>query len=239
MKLYAFVRRQEGDRLIHVWEAERLRQKDGEKERYYSTELDASRRQEMVLVHREGLMFFRYKKLPEDGSADSAGQTLTHLKMKEFLCQMSHVKLMLPEGMLELWVEKWKPEYRMEMEEGRVVVADLLAVVCAAQPADRVRRWPQKVLLEITVTHPTERDKVLALEEQGYPVIEIPVDTAWRIPEGLTTSEETVLAAEEKLRERLNTCIPARILTEPGRPLIKKSGLWQKWMRFLEEIITN
>ena len=241
MKLYAFVRRAEGDRLIHVWDAERARQEhpDAERERYYSTELDALQRREMVLVHRDGLMFFRYKQLPEEGVPLSQGQTLTHLKVKEYLSRMGHIKLLLPEGMLELWVDHWQPEYRIDLEQEGVVIADMAGHIRAGNPPKRIARWPASALFEVTVTHATETQKVLELEALGWPVIELPIEPALRIPEGLSVSEETVLAAEAALEQRLKNGIPARILTEPGRSALRRESFVQRFRRIIDEIITN
>jgi len=240
MKLYAFVRRDDGDHLIHVWDAERTRQEkpDDEHERYYSTELDASQRSEMVLVHRDGLMFFRYKQLPPEGAA-STGQSLTHLKVKEFLCRMGHIRLLLPEGMLELWINKWQPEHRIELEDGSVVIADMAGHLAAGYPPQRIKRWPEDILFEVTVTHPTEPEKLEALERLEWTVIELPIVNSLRIPEGLGVSQERILAGEAALEEQLRKGIPARILTEPGGRNKSGDGLLKRFMRIIDEIITN
>lgn len=109
MKLYAYAR-EEGDyRLIDVWEAARIRDREPElfsKLRYYSTELNLDKRRELVLVRREGRLFFRYKEQPEEPVSATA-QTLTHLKAKEILSRMRRLRFLLPGGELTLWVQGW------------------------------------------------------------------------------------------------------------------------------------
>ncbi len=241
MKLYAYAREEGGDRLIHVWEAERMRQAYPDKARmfrYYSTELDASQRREVVLVRRENRLFFRYKELP-DPPPNTSAQTLTHLKAKEIISRMKQLRFVLPDREFLLWIENWETEKRIELPGGEVAIADLSGRVLASQPPEAVALWQGRLLIEITVTHPSTPERLNALAAQGWPVLEVPIGPRLRIPEGLNVSEQQIQQAESVMEHCFRQGIRARLVAEPGTALKKEEGIWRSVLRFLDDIITN
>ncbi len=241
MKLYAYAREEGEDRLIDVWEAARIRGRDPERSRrlrYYSTELDADKRREVVLVRREGRLFFRYKEQPEQPVSASA-QTLTHLKAKEILSRMRRLRFLLPGGELTLWVQGWEPEKRIRLPEGELAIADLCCEVVASQPPEAAARWQGRLLVEITVTHPSAPERLAALESQGWPVIEVRIGPRLRIPEGLGVSEQEVRQAEAVMESCFRRGIRGRLVADPGKAPPGKPGLWSALVRFIDEMITN
>ena len=241
MKLYAYAREAEGDRLIHVWEAERLRREHPESARllrYYSTELDHSQRREVVLVCREGRLFFRYKELPDPPPSASA-QTLTHLKAKEILSRMTRVRCLLPEGELTIWAGEWQAEKRIPLPGGELAIADLSCEVLASQPPETAAQWQGKLLVEVVVTHPSTPERLAALQNLGWPVIEITIGPRWHIPEGPGVSEKQVRLAEEAMERGFRQGIRARIAADPRQATPSGQGLWSRMRRFIDEIIIN
>ena len=237
MKQYAYCRDPAGDRLIHVWEAERLRTEMPERYRslrFFSTEADPAKRHEMVLVHREETMFFRYKEMPAKGTASEA-ESLTHILAKQTLCSRELLKLALPEGELLLWVKDWQTEVRLLPDGKNTVVADLMASLYAARPKKRVARWDPEVLVEITVTHDTTPQKIALLRAAGKTVLEVVIDDGLRVPESLSSTEEEVMRAEARLKEALCGSVPARILTEPETPAQKLARRMKRaWNQLIE-----
>lgn len=242
MKLYAYAREEGEYRLIDVWEAARIRDREPElfsKLRYYSTELNLDKRRELVLVRREGRLFFRYKEQPEEPVSATA-QTLTHLKAKEILSRMRRLRFLLPGGELTLWVQGWEPEKRILLPEGGMAIADLCCEVMASQPPEAAARWQGRLLVEITVTHPSAPERIAALESQGWPVIEVPIGPRLRIPEGLGISEKEVRQAEAAMESCFRHGIRGRIVADPGKTLLQEQpGLWSALVRFIDEMITN
>ena len=86
---------------------------------------------------------------------------------------MRRLRFLLPGGELTLWVQGWEPEKRIRLSEGELAIADLCCEVVASQPPEAAARWQGRLLVEITVTHPSAPERLAALESQGLSLIHI------------------------------------------------------------------
>jgi hypothetical protein len=240
MKLYAYCRDENGkDQLVHVWDAQKARiASDKAPRRYYSTQLDRSRRREMVLVRRGERLFFRYKQLSQAVSAGAA-QSLTHILAKEYLAAREQVDLRLPQGELTLFIKDWEAEKRLETGNGQIWIADLAAEISASDPPEVAALWEGRLLVEITVTHESKGQKLRALGRAGWPVMEIVLGPALRIPEGGDVTPSQIERAKGRLEQYLAGPIPARVLVDPSEAEPTGEGLWLRIWRFIDDIITN
>ena len=89
------------------------------------------------------------------------------------------------------------------------------------------------------MTHPSTPERLAALQNLGWPVIEITIGPRWHIPEAPGVSEKQVRLAEEAMERGFRQGIRARIAADPRQATPSGQGLWSRMRRFIDEIIIN
>jgi hypothetical protein len=158
---------------------------------------------------------------------------------KEILSQMKEIKAVLPQGEITFFVDRWEKEKMIALPDGRRVIADLVAHFHASLPPKIHSLWQGRVIFEITVTHENTPEKIEALRQYGWPLLEVKVAPRLKIPEGPYVTEEKVLKAIEKMRRCYEQGVVSTLIVDPSERFRSVKRAWQRIYRFIDDIITN
>lgn len=220
MKVKAYTKRENRSRadLVTAWEIYRLKEKNPEEYKgrtYYSTHYNQKDVKEMIHVNGRGgkeiRPFFQYK---NDRTEDHGqGEGVTHQYIKEMIAEMKILRFVIKDKPIVIYVKESNVEYRFNTDSGAFQV-DIFVEFENSDPNDYFDKWLGVLAIEIYDSHKTEKEKSLALEKHGIPVIEVNIPHYFDLSE-IYNNEKILNRRLGDIRKMYENKIYGKLLSDP------------------------
>ncbi|MBC2368387.1 hypothetical protein HBP99_07050 [Listeria booriae] len=227
-KFFAYIEKEKNIKRINVFEALNLRkngQLPNKKEEAILFDVFDSKNREPVYpvsssVNGKRAYFSYYSDSKRKGLAvEGAEMTTVHRLYQDVFTEIDSFRIRNKGRTITLNIKK-KPtvEFMYRVSDKKYYLIDIMLILESTKPASYFYKWNGMLALEIYVTHQTEYDKVLSLQNNNISLFEakVPSDIKEDVPEEFMSLEEYESAKEKLIQKysKTNFELWGRLLTD-------------------------